>query len=670
MRGRADGARIVAGVAFAAGLYLLAFVFANSPYVLFVMTLTLCYAIPAMALNLLLGYTGLVSLGHMGFAGAGAYVTAFLMKKGLAPFPLSLAAGTLAAGLVGALVGAPCLRLRSHFFIIVTLAVGMMLFLLFNNLDWLTGGAAGLPGIPRPGPFGPGFAVIDPRRPAGFYSRRHHFSAGFHDPVRDRAFGLRPLARRHPPGQNSAASRGVDVFAHKLAIFTVSAALAELGGGLQVEFLRAAAPQSFGFLENVNLVLIVIVGGAGSLFGRCSARCCSLPCRNCCARPTRCACCCSERLFWCSLYLRLAAFGVSPRRRPESFDHANSRWPMPDILEVDGITKSFGGVRAVDGASFRLAGPGIYGLIGPNGAGKTTLFDVVCGRQFADSGTVRLAGTRIDRLRVHRRARLGVTRTFQECRVFEQETCLDNVLFAAQDKHLGREWLQALGRHRNARRAVLAEAEYLLELVGLRRLQNEPAGNLSYGQRRLLEIVSSLIARPRLLLLDEPASGSTRRCSTCCAISAARLRRAADRSSRRRAQHGIRHVACLPYPRDASGASARRRSAGRHSDKPARNRGVSRLRPMLEARGLEAGYGSGRRIVNGIDLHVDAGEIVVVIGQNGAGKSTLLKGIFNLAPFRRGEVILDGAPVTALSAPALLLAASLTCRKTAACFRN
>ena len=268
MRGRADGARITAGVAFAAGLYLLAFVFANSPYVLFAMTLTLCYAIPAMALNLLLGYTGLVSLGHMGFAGAGAYITAFLMKKGLAPFPLSLAAGTLAAGLVGALVGAPCLRLRSHFFIIVTLAVGMMLFLLFNNLDWLTGGAAGLPGIPRPGPFGPGFAVIDPRRPAGFYLLAVtifllvfmiQYAIVYSD------FGRSLAAIRQD--ETLAASRGVDVFAHKLAIFTVSAALAGLGGGLQVEFLRAAAPQSFGFLENVNLVLIVIVGGAGSLFG-------------------------------------------------------------------------------------------------------------------------------------------------------------------------------------------------------------------------------------------------------------------------------------------------------------------------------------------------------------------------------------------------------------------
>jgi branched-chain amino acid transport system ATP-binding protein len=180
---------------------------------------------------------------------------------------------------------------------------------------------------------------------------------------------------------------------------------------------------------------------------------------------------------------------------------------MPAILEVDNVTKSFGGVRAVDGASFRLAAPGIYGLIGPNGAGKTTLFDVICGRQFADTGSVRLAEERIDHLRVHQRARLGLARTFQECRVLEAETCLDNVHFAAQDKHLGSEMTQAASRSTGARRSVTEEAERLLDLVNLQRLAAEPAGNLSYGQRRLLEIVSSIIAQPRLLLLDEPASG-------------------------------------------------------------------------------------------------------------------------------------------------------------------
>jgi ABC-type branched-subunit amino acid transport system ATPase component len=180
---------------------------------------------------------------------------------------------------------------------------------------------------------------------------------------------------------------------------------------------------------------------------------------------------------------------------------------MPAVLEVDNVSKSFGGVRAVDGASFQLMTPGIYGLIGPNGAGKTTLFDVICGRQFPDAGDVRLDGARIDRLRVHQRARLGLSRTFQECRVLEEETCLDNVLFAAQDKRLHGEFKQMISRRTRARRGRIDEAERLLDIVDLRRFAAEPAGNLSFGQRRLLEIVSSLMARPRLLLLDEPASG-------------------------------------------------------------------------------------------------------------------------------------------------------------------
>jgi branched-chain amino acid transport system permease protein len=268
MHARAGAARLATGAVLAAILYLLAFAFAGSPYVLFALTLTLCYAIPAMGLNLLLGYTGLVSLGHMGFAGVGAYVTALLMKNGIASFAPSIAAGTLAAGLVGALVGIPCLRLRSHFFIIVTLAVGIMLFLLFNNLDWLTGGAAGLPGVPRPGTLNFGFAVLDPRRPVGFYILAASiFLVVFiiQYAIVHSDFGRSLAAIRQD--EALAASRGVDVFAHKLTIFALSAAIAGLGGGLQVEFLRAAAPQSFGFLEDINLVLIVIVGGAGSLFG-------------------------------------------------------------------------------------------------------------------------------------------------------------------------------------------------------------------------------------------------------------------------------------------------------------------------------------------------------------------------------------------------------------------
>lgn len=248
--------------------YALPFAFPSQPYLFHILTLTLCYAIPAIGLNLLFGYTGLVSLGHMGFAGVGAYTTALLFKHGIVGFVPALAAGTVTAGVAGVLVGIPCLRLRSHFFIIVTLAVGMILYTIFNNLDWLTGGAEGLPGIPRPQPLDLGFAVIDFRRLNGFYWLVLTVFA--------LVFVFQYLLVRSNFGRSLAAirqdealaiARGVDVFAHKLAIFAISAGIAGLGGALKVVFLRAAAPLSFDLLESINLMLIVILGGAGFLIG-------------------------------------------------------------------------------------------------------------------------------------------------------------------------------------------------------------------------------------------------------------------------------------------------------------------------------------------------------------------------------------------------------------------
>lgn len=239
----------------------------GQPYVLQVLSLALCYAVPAMGLNLLFGYAGLVSLGQMGFAGVGAYAAALLLKEGVA-FPLALGAAALAGGVAGFLVGIPCLRLRSHFFIIVTLAVGMILYSLFNNLDALTGGAEGLPGIPRPRPLDLGFAVLDFRRPLGFYwLALAVFSAVLLLPaaVVQSDFGRALAAIRQD--ETLAAARGVNVFAHKLAVFTLSAAIAGVGGALKVVLLRAAAPLSFELGESINLVLIVLLGGPGFLLG-------------------------------------------------------------------------------------------------------------------------------------------------------------------------------------------------------------------------------------------------------------------------------------------------------------------------------------------------------------------------------------------------------------------
>jgi branched-chain amino acid transport system permease protein len=248
-------------------LYLVPVLFPGELYALHILTLALCYAVPAIGLNLLFGYTGLVSLGHMGFAGVGAYAAALLMKSGVGLVP-ALAAAALAAGIVGLLAGLPCLRLRSHFFIIVTLGVGVILYSLFNNLDALTGGAEGLPGIPRPQPLDLGVVVVDFRRPQGFYwLALTVFAAMFvvQWMIVRSDFGRSLAAIRQD--ETLAAARGVDVFAHKLAIFTISAAIAGVGGALKVIFLRAAAPLSFELLESINLVMIVILGGAGFLFG-------------------------------------------------------------------------------------------------------------------------------------------------------------------------------------------------------------------------------------------------------------------------------------------------------------------------------------------------------------------------------------------------------------------
>ena len=159
-------------------------------------------------------------------------------------------------------------------------------------------------------------------------------------------------------------------------------------------------------------------------------------------------------------------------------------------LSVRGVEKRYGGVTALAGCSFDIPGAGIYGLIGPNGAGKTTLFDIVAGATAPDRGSVLFEDDDVTGFAPHRLAARGMARSFQECRVFPEFTCLENLLFS--------------GRKHGAARD---EAMRLLALVNLDGYAGQPAAALSFGQRRLLEIVATFMQRPRLLLLDEPAAG-------------------------------------------------------------------------------------------------------------------------------------------------------------------
>lgn len=240
----------------------------GQPYALHVLALSCLYAIPAMGLNLMLGYTGLVSLAHMAFAGIGAYTAAVLMVDAKLGFVSALVLATMAAGVAGAAIGAICLRFRSHFFMIVTLAFGMLLYSVMNNWDAVTRGAAGFPGIPRPAPISLGELSVSFASLPNFY--RLVITAAL------AAFAVQWLIVRSDFGnvlaairqdEKLAAFKGANTMAYKTAVFAIGSAIAGFGGVFYVTFLRATSPDAFNLAESINAVLVVIVGGAGFLAG-------------------------------------------------------------------------------------------------------------------------------------------------------------------------------------------------------------------------------------------------------------------------------------------------------------------------------------------------------------------------------------------------------------------
>ena len=179
------------------------------------------------------------------------------------------------------------------------------------------------------------------------------------------------------------------------------------------------------------------------------------------------------------------------------------------MLRLDAVKRSFGGAWAVDGVSFEVPCGSITGLIGPNGAGKTTLFNLIAGSLRPSAGRIFLDGTAIEGERPHRRLARGLARTFQIPRPFPAMTVLENVLLAGQHQRGERPFANWYAPRAVARqeRVLVSRARALIEFVALSRLEAAPAGTLSGGQRKLLELARVLMAEPRLLLLDEPAAG-------------------------------------------------------------------------------------------------------------------------------------------------------------------
>lgn len=181
---------------------------------------------------------------------------------------------------------------------------------------------------------------------------------------------------------------------------------------------------------------------------------------------------------------------------------------MKTILSIRGLSKSFGGIHAVKDCNFEIEQSSITGLIGPNGAGKTTVFNLLTGLLDADSGNIEWCGEEIKHWPAHKRAKKGLARTFQMIRIFPNLTVLENLKVALKDNK--QEFYHIFLNQKKLQRRLDEEAKALLKRVNLEEHAHHLAGELSYGQQKLLEIVRTVAMNPKLILLDEPAAGINR----------------------------------------------------------------------------------------------------------------------------------------------------------------
>ncbi len=482
-------------------------------YVSQILVMVAIFAILAGSLNLVLGYAGVFSLVHAAFFGIGAYTAAQLVLHLGIPFPLDLLAAFGIAAIVAGALSIPLARLTHEYVIVGTLALQLVLFNVFLNWQDGTGGSYGLFGITRPAIAGVTLAELPQY-------------AVFALAVGCACFALLMWLARSPLGlalkglredDRLAQSFGKDVNSQRVAAFAIGSGLAGAAGMLYARFVGYIDPSSFSIDQSLAAVTILVVGGLANLQGTILAAIVleTVPQVLRFIPATSNAVPQLQLLFYGVLLtalVRLRPQGLIAERpliragskRHQDQPYASPKLPREEesgpLLEIRDLAKRFGGLRAVDGLSLSIPAGRVTGIIGPNGAGKTTVFNMITGYLRADAGSIVYRGHELTAMAPFQIARLGISRSFQDVRVFARMTVLENVVLAIQpSENVVTGWA--------GQRAAIRQALAVLDDFGLREQADERVGQLSYAQQKLL-VVATLVARgDRFILLDELAAG-------------------------------------------------------------------------------------------------------------------------------------------------------------------
>lgn len=483
-------------------------IYVQSQNFISVLSLSAIWGIAAVGLGLVLGSAGQISLCQASFVMAGAYCYAAVTTEWNAS-PLAGIAASILGGALVALLVSPVLRAKGNYLALATITLAILIDRLISTGDWIPGGNSGITGIPFLEVFGFTFdsdekylaltAVLLVAIIAVLHSRY------------GRGQARRAIQALHHD-ESVLAGFGGNGWWLKREIFIVGGLLGGFAGGLYAGAFGFVSTNGFGLFESFALALAVFIGGNGRLIGALfgalvyQGSFVVLGERS------------DYRFVLLGLVVILAVHffprglwpsredfvGWIPQRRHDvgtAVESVEQELPAVDPLglEVRHVTKRFGGLKALDDVSVRFAPGSLTALIGPNGAGKTTLLDVIAGDQEVTDGAVVINELDITGTTQTRRARAGMTRTYQRLRLVPSLSVIENVMVGVDQAARSKPFVTERERRRFA--------ETALGVVGLRGLDDAEISSLTFGQRRLVEMARAIAATPRMVLLDEPSSG-------------------------------------------------------------------------------------------------------------------------------------------------------------------